>query len=171
MKKKALALLLCLAMLTTLLTGCGGSSMEKTDAAMPMEEPAADMELGYGLEDNASNQNAQTTDQKLIKRVSMEAETEDLESLLPQVTAKVTELGGYIENQELHNGSAYSTYRSRSVTMTVRIPAQRLEAFTQQVEGVSNVVNYTESAEDVTLQYVDTESRVKALEVEQQLNQ
>ena len=168
MKKKILALLLCLAMLTTLLTGCGGSSTEKADAAIPRDEPAADAELSYGFQDNASGEEAPATDQKLIKRVSMEAETEDLESLLPQITAKVAELGGYIENQELHNGSAYASYRSRSVTMTVRIPAERLDEFTRQVEGVSNVVNYTESAEDVTLQYVDTESRVKALEVEQQ---
>ena len=169
MKKKVLALVLALAMLTTLLSGCGGSGKAEMDMAAPMESPGAAMDSNYGvISDSAASQNQAAGDQKLIKRVSMEAETEDLESLLPQVTGKVAQLGGYIENQELHNGSAYASQRSRSVSMTVRIPAEKLGEFTSQVEGVSNVVSYTESAEDVTLQYVDTESRVKALEVEQQ---
>ena len=38
----------------------------------------------------------------------------------------------------------------------------------EDVKGVSNVVSYNESTENVTLQYVSTESRVKALEVEQE---
>ena len=169
MKKKVFALMLALAMLTTLLTGCGGGSKAEMDMAAPMESPGAAADGYYGVvNDSAASQNQTAGDQKLIKRVSMEAETEDLDSLLPQVTGKVTQLGGYIETQELHNGSAYASYRSRSVSMTVRIPAEKLGEFTSQVEGVSNVISYTESAEDVTLQYVDTESRVKALEVEQQ---
>ena len=169
MKKKVFALMLALAMLTTLLTGCGGGSKAEMDMAAPMESPGAAADGYYGVvNDSAASQNQVAGDQKLIKRVSMEAETEDLDSLLPQVTGKVTQLGGYIETQELHNGSAYASYRSRSVSMTVRIPAEKLGEFTSQVEGVSNVISYTESAEDVTLQYVDTESRVKALEVEQQ---
>ena len=38
----------------------------------------------------------------------------------------------------------------------------------EDVKGVSNVVTYNESTENVTLRYVSTESRMKALEVEQE---
>ena len=156
------------------LTGCGAAtdSVENMKQVSPMEEPGAamDQEAGGGMLYGTTEESASTavTDQKLIKRVNIDAETEDLEALLPQVTNKVGELGGYIENQELYNGSAYSSSRRRNVNMTIRIPADRLGEFTAQIEGTSNVVNYSESAEDVTLQYVDTESRVKALEVEQE---
>lgn len=169
MKKRMLALLLTVLMVTALLTGCGGASNESAAmdyAVMEEAQEAPGAVMGSGASSLSSDQTA--TEQKLIKRVTISAETEDLEALLPQVLNKVAELGGYVESQELYNGSTYSSYRSRSVDMTVRIPADRLSAFTEQVEGLSNVVNYSETTDDVTLQYVDTEARVKALEVEQE---
>lgn len=174
MKMRMLALLLTVLMVTGLLTACGGSaSSEAYDNAAPREEakaeePAAGEYGADGVLNSSSGTNQSATEQKLIKRVNIDAETEDLQALLPQITNKIGELGGYIESQELYNGSKFSTNRSRNVRMTVRIPAARLGEFTGQVEGLSNVTSYTETAEDVTLQYVDTESRVKALQVEQE---
>ena len=99
--------------------------------------------------------------------MNIDAETEDLEALLAELTAQIGALDGYIENQELYNGSTQASYRHRSANLTVRIPADKLDSFVQQVKGVSNVVSYNESQEDVTLTYVSTESRIKALETEQ----
>ena len=172
--KKLLALMMAALVMASLLAGCGAAtdSVGNMKQEAPMEAPEAvmDQEAGGGLLYGTTEESASTAaaDQKLIKRVNIDAETEDLESLLPQITNKVGELGGYIEHQELYNGSAYSASRRRNVNMTIRIPADRLGEFTAQIEGASNVVNYSESAEDVTLQYVDTESRITALEVEQE---
>ena len=172
--KKLLALMMAALVMATLLAGCGAAtdSVGNMKQEAPMEAPEAvmDQEAGGGLLYGTTEESASTAaaDQKLIKRVNIDSETEDLESLLPQITNKVGELGGYIEHQELYNGSAYSSSRRRNVNMTIRIPADRLGEFTAQIEGASNVVNYSESAEDVTLQYVDTESRITALEVEQE---
>ena len=172
--KKLLALMMAALVMATLLAGCGAAtdSVGNMKQESPMEAPEAvmDQEAGGGLLYGTTEESASTAaaDQKLIKRVNIDSETEDLESLLPQITNKVGELGGYIEHQELYNGSAYSASRRRNVNMTIRIPADRLGEFTAQIEGASNVVNYSESAEDVTLQYVDTESRITALEVEQE---
>ena len=172
--KKLLALMMAALVMASLLAGCGAAtdSVGNMKQESPMEPPEAvmDQEAGGGLLYGTTEESASTAaaDQKLIKRVNIDAETEDLESLLPQITNKVGELGGYIEHQELYNGSAYSSSRRRNVNMTIRIPADRLGEFTAQIEGASNVVNYSESAEDVTLQYVDTESRITALEVEQE---
>ena len=172
--KKFVTLTLALLTVLALLTGCGASSMS-ADVAMPKEEMAVespgaamlDTEYKYGTT-AGSGQSVPNTEQKLIKTVRMDVETEDLEALLPQINAKIASLGGYIENQELYNGSSYSSYRSRNASLTVRIPAQNLNGFVEDVRGASNVVTYNESTENVTLQYVSTESRVKALEVEQE---
>ena len=51
--------------------------------------------------------------------------------------------------------------------MTVRIPAQQLDAFLSSVSEVSNVISRNDSVSDVTLQYVDMESHKKALTAEQ----
>ena len=173
--KKFVSLTLAVLMVLGLLSGCGASSMPK-DAAAPAarEEMAVEapmmMANGTITSDSAAEvgQSVPGTEQKLIKTIRMEAETEDLDALLPQINEKINGLGGYVENQELYNGSSYSSYRHRNASLTIRIPAENLNGFVEDVKGVSNVVSYNENTENVTLQYVSTESRVKALEVEQE---
>lgn len=162
---KILALVLAL----TMLAGCGASSM-KNDAAMEMApaETWAPEEPASGALNAVSDSVTQeaSPDQKLIKRVNMDAETEDLEALLPQLLAEISQLGGYVESQEVYNGSSYASYRYRNAYLTIRIPAEKLDSLVEQVKGTSNVVSYNESVEDVTLTYVDMETRVMALETE-----
>ena len=56
--------------------------------------------------------------------------------------------------------------RYRYADLTLRIPVEKLAEFTAAVNSLSNVVSSSRNTEDVTLQYVDTESRVKTLETE-----
>ena len=174
-QKKLIALLLVLVMTASVLTGCGASSVSKdamaeqqAPMAAPMEEVI--LESGGIVSNSAAGTPAAQaqTGQKLIRKVNIDAETEDLETLLGSLTAQITALDGYIENQELYNGSSYSSYRHRSANLTIRIPADKLDSFVGQVKNVSNVVSYNERQEDVTLTYVSTESRIKALETEQE---
>ena len=175
MKKatKILALLLVL----TMLAGCGSisNSVSKNEAAMDFAvaetwTPSAEAEVpAGGTLSSVSDSVTQETniEQKLIKRVSMDAETEDLEALLPQLMAEISALGGYVESQEVYNGSAYSSsYRYRNALLIIRVPAENLDGLVSQVKGASNVVNYNESVEDVTLAYVDMETRILVLEAE-----
>ena len=174
--KKFVSMTLAVLLVLGLLSGCGASSSPVKDVAAPAarEEMAVEapmmMASGTVANDSAAEvgQSVPNTEQKLIKTIRMEAETEDLDALLPQINAKISALGGYVENQELYNGSSYSSYRYRNANLTVRIPADQLGGFVEDVKGVSNVVSYNESTENVTLQYVSTESRMKALEVEQE---
>ena len=162
--RKLIALLLAL----TMLAGCGASSspaMKQEAMEYAMAETAA---MAPGAITGASDTVTQevSTDQKLIKRVNMDAETEDLEALLPQLLAEISALGGYVESQEIFNGSSYASYRHRNARLTIRVPAENLNGLVQQVKGASNVVSYNESVEDVTLAYVDMETRILVLETE-----
>ena len=173
--KKLVSLTLAVLMVMSLFSGCGASNKAVADRApamkeeMAVEEPMM-MANGSVVKDSAAEmgQSVPGAEQKLIRTVRMDVETEDLEALLPQINSKISGLGGYVENQELYNGSAYSSYRHRSASLTIRIPAENLNGFVEDVKGVSNVVTYNESTENVTLRYVSTESRMKALEVEQE---
>ena len=172
-QKKWIALLLVLVMTASVLAGCGASSVAKDtamqEAASPMDAPLKNSAGGVMMSTSGATADTirQESGQKLIRRVNIDAETEDLEALLGELTKQISALDGYIENQELYNGSSYASYRSRSANLTIRIPADKLDAFIGQVKDVSNVVSYNESQEDVTLTYVSTESRIKALETEQ----
>ena len=163
---KLIALLLAL----TMLAGCGSSSSPamKNEMAMDMPMATESAMMASGTLSGASDSVAQevSTDQKLIKRVNMDAETEDLEALLPLLMEEISALGGYIESQEIYNGSSYASYRHRNAQLTIRVPAENLNGLVDQVKGASNVISYSESVEDVTLTYVDMETRILVLETE-----
>lgn len=108
-------------------------------------------------------------ERKLIKTVDMTVETKEYDMLMTELKNQVSKLGGYIEHMDTYNGSSYSYYRSsRSASMTIRIPKDKLTEFVETVSGISNVVRRSDNVEDVTLSYVDMESRRNTLQTEQE---
>ena len=126
-------------------------------------EEAAETDMGSGSETAALDENA-VSDRKLIKNVSMAVETEDYTGLISNIQSRVEELGGYTESFEAYNESSVG---NRSASLTLRIPADRLDEFVSQVEEISNIVSRQETVEDVTLTYVDLESRRRMYEEEE----
>jgi len=166
MKKKKLLSLAAALLLLLSLTACGGSSKGTVENVAADRAPAA-MENGMLTTDSSASGAVELPEnRKLIRTISMDAETEELETLLTALEEKIGQLGGYVESREVYNGSAYATRRYRHADLTVRIPAEKVDGFVEHVSGVSNVVSSREDIDDVTLTYVDTESRVKALETE-----
>ena len=168
MQKRILGLLAAVLVLT-LLAGCGAeNAVSKAEAGgydngMSATMAASDAELSEPI---ASGQTVSPVNQKLIRTVRMSAQTQDMDSLLSAVEARIGELGGYVESRNIYNGT--SAYRkNRTASMTIRIPAEKLDLFVNRVGEVSNIVSHSESTEDVSLTYVSTESRIKALETEE----
>lgn len=127
--------------------------------AMPAEAPAAE----NGTTENMENSVA--SNRKLIKRVNMTAETQDFDTLVARIDQKVKALGGYMEDSSVY-GNSYAQEGMRSASFTARVPADRMDELVVAVSDASNVTSKSESATDVTLNYVDTKSRKEALQVE-----
>ena len=136
----------------------GAADMEMSQES-PAEQPAA------GNTGNTGSAGVQN--QKLIRTMTLETETEDLDTLLASLDQKIKTLGGYVENKNIRNGSASASRRYRYANLTIRVPVDQLDAFVEHVSGASNVVHYSENAKDITLSYVATQSRITALETEQ----
>ena len=164
--RKVLVLLMCTVLLLSL-AACGASMSD-----MSVSNGAAKEEIYYSAENGVvmdSEQPAQPAlpeNRKLVQTMYLDTETEDLDSLLAAVSDRVNQMGGYIEAQKTYNGSAYSTYRHRYADLTIRIPAQKLGDFVTSVGEVSNIISSESDMDDITLTYVATESRMKALETE-----
>lgn len=168
--RKWLCILLGLLLLLSL-AGCGAQSMA-TDDRYDMEfskGETASADNGTGLYgDGYESPAPQSENRKWIVTVNMSAETEDMDLLLSQLEAQIKAAEGYVEDQNIHNGSAYSSSRRyRSANLTIRIPADRVDTFITQMEDVSNVVSSSTNRVDVTLNYADTESRLNALRAEE----
>ena len=182
--KKTLSLTLAILLLAGLLAGCGASSkgavaydsmrnemaMEAPMAAAPME-PMYEEEMGFAQDNSLTKSESGTAavpeNRKWIITMDISAETEDLDALLTALEERIAALEGYVEAQNVYNGSNYSSRRYRSASMTVRIPADTVDQFTEDVSGLSNVVRSNKNLEDITLTYTATESRVTALKTEE----
>lgn len=173
--KRLFALTLALLLL---LTGCGAkseSAMEQAAPAATMAMPEAAMEE-YAEEEVLYDESAAETgsstvmpeNQKLIRTVYMDAETQSMTDLLEWMDARVAALGGYYEQKSVYRrGSRDDGSFYHSGDFMIRIPAENLDQFVAQVGDNANVTSTSESTENVTLTYVSTQSRVEALETEQ----
>lgn len=151
-----------------------GCSAKNSTAQDYVSSPAAGAESGtvssagdLALAGEADIWTAEPS-RKLVRTVYLTAETEDFDTLLQNIAQQVSQAGGYAENREIYQGSAYQSSPSRTAQLTLRIPSQSLTDFVSQVGTMANIVSSTETAEDITLTYTDTESRLTALEVEQE---
>ena len=169
--KKILSLVLCAVLLLSL-TACGGSAKNTSAMGVVREEAAA--EAPAMMADNAaslkgaeSGSSALPEGRKWIITIDMNVETENLDTMMADLDQKITSLGGYVEDQNIHNGSNYAARRYRNANLTVRIPDENVDQFTNEVSGLANVVSQNLRREDITLKYVATSSRVTALETEE----
>ena len=161
MKRTIFSLLMVFALLVSL-TACGASTS-------PMENGAYDkMESTGSIAENPGASQALPADRKLIRTVRMQAETEDLSGVIGQVEERLSQFGGYLQQKELYQGSAYRGTARRSASLVIRVPAKDLDVFLFHLNNSAHVVSTSESVDDVTLHYIDVDSHLKALQVEEQ---
>lgn len=161
------------------LAGCGQkASMQKeryesvNNAVYEMEETGAYDSAPMALSANQRSAAAGSASQPLpqnrkwVITMSLTAETGDLDAALDAVLAKVSQMEGYVESQSVSGGSAGSG-RHRFANLTLRIPANVVDGFVEEVAGLTNLVSSSRNVQDITLTYSDTAGRVTALETEQ----
>ena len=178
MKRTILALIL----MVSLLTGCGGASMDNaTSDWAPQENGASggsmkgDYDYGYGddngwvteeskaemPEDPESSMtgsdvsNSPLENAKIIYTADMTLETRDFDQAGSALTALVNSVGGYFESRELNQGGTY-----RSVYCVIRVPASRFLEFLDQAGEVAHMTYRNEYSQNVSEHYYDLEARL-----------
>ncbi len=138
------------------------SRADLTDSAMTEETSRV------ATPSTGTDNSAYFEQRKLIKTVSLDVETREFDDMLSSIETQVETLGGYIESMNTYNGRYDRSDTSRSSSITARIPRDRLSGFVDAVSEAGHVTSRSENVEDVTLSYVDMESRKKSLETEQE---
>lgn len=166
--RKFFLMLVSVLLMIGLFAGCAAQSEgESLSAGQNFDKSPVDvapLETIASSDNSASVSSAMPTDQKLIRTIRISAETEAMDPLLTQVNARIVELGGYIESQDVYSKASG---RTRSAKMVIRIPAEQLDAFVGHVQDASNVTTKSETTQNITTSYIATESRIKALETEE----
>lgn len=169
--RRLFSFLMVILLLISMLAGCGASSKydeagSAADNGYYANRAEIDPVATEGVASEKESVETQTpVNQKLIRRIYIDTETEELDPLLSQVEKKIAELGGYVESRQLNNNHRYRN--GRYAELTVRIPAERLDQFVDHVTEGSNITSLRETTDDITLSYVATESRIAALETQE----
>ena len=175
--KRYLSIFLVLLLLISALTGCGAkeetaapqAAPEAAPEAAPMEPMEEEVLYDEVTSESGSTGTVMPANQKLIRTVYMDAETLSMTSLIGWLDERVAGLNGYYEQKSVRrSGSRDDGSYYQYADLTVRVPAENLDHFISDVGDKANIVSTSESTENVTLTYVSTQSRVQALETEQQ---
>ena len=143
---------------TTPYGGTGVDSYMRSADGQPA--PAAmSVQADYAMEEAApapQAQNAPTQPQKIIRTVSLNLVTREFEKDLETLNAAIGEHGGYVEYSDVASDRGSRRYAN----LTIRIPKDKLDAYLEAAQKVGRVSSYTESQEDVSERYTDTETRL-----------
>lgn len=105
-----------------------------------------------------------STERLVIQTVDMSVVVPDPKARMEEIADMAAEMGGFVVSSNLYR----STYGPNQIeapeaTMTIRVPAQRLDEALERIkEGAVEIPYENRSGEDVTNQYVDLQSRLKA---------
>ncbi len=96
------------------------------------------------------------SDRMLIWRGAITLEVAGVAETQEDVTACAKAVGGYVES------SHQRKYQDRpSVTLTLRVPSEKLQQVVGGLEGMGEVIAKSLSSEDVTERYIDTQARLE----------
>ncbi|NLT11384.1 MAG: DUF4349 domain-containing protein [Clostridiaceae bacterium] len=120
---------------------------DESSGEMYQENPAAAPdELGVTKSNNS----------KIIYTASIAILVKDADSAMDNIAQSAIAAGGYV------SGSSFNNYDDeRYAVITVRIPPERLNEFTDLVGSLGEVENSNLQSQDVTEEYIDIESRLK----------
>lgn len=145
--------------------GYADDNMAEADEA-PMEPSPGAMDGGTG--EMPSVVSEADKGRKIIYHVDMSLETTEFETSLAALNDAVNQAGGFTESSSVSGNSMYSRGGTRYASLIVRIPPEKLDSFLSSVRGICNVLSTSQQKEDITSAYTDTETRKRALEVEQE---
>lgn len=106
-----------------------------------------------------------TANRKIVKTATLSIKTKSYETFMNGVKQKIEQYGGYVEQSQEYN---YDTASNRNANMDVRIPADKLEKFIEELSTLGTITSKIISSDDITDSYIDVESRINALETEEE---
>ena len=134
-------------------------------AAGAMEAPAEALYSDYDgidyevAEESAVNNADSVREEKIIRNASFTLKTTAYDTDLQRLQDLTAEMGGRVGYLSA-SGDA-SSGQTRSASLTLRIPAARLDDFLNGAQGIGNVTAMTQEMQDVSDSYYDIQTRLK----------
>lgn len=138
----------------------GEMDTEETTAGTVQESESA-LLAGSGMSESDLSE-------KIIYSATADLETQEFESSVQKIYALMEQYGAFLENSYLTDEQLLYDGYQRYGSFTLRVPQEHYSDFTGALDGVGHVTSLHSSAENITAQYTDTQSRLNAYETEEQ---
>ncbi|WP_162356547.1 DUF4349 domain-containing protein [Metabacillus mangrovi] len=163
MRRWGIAFIACL----LLLTGCLNKDDAKDSSGEEEQSPAGEELASLSKADQEMKEPADpavpaASSRKIIYRADLDVRVRDFEAALSQIEQETKRAGGYMVNIISSDAAEKG---EREGTITVRVPQAKFSAFLNTMEkGTFELQSREVAGQDVTEEYVDLESRLKAKE-------
>lgn len=119
---------------------------------------------------NADNAAGVINDKKIIKSAEISIEVYDFETTMNNLKSMAQTTGGYVENTNtyINYNDTVKNVQLKSGNVKLRIPTDKFSSIISDIASMGKVISNNESNEDITTQYVDTESILKAKKLEEE---
>ncbi len=159
--RKHISILIVLVLLVVSLVGCAAKASD--NYAKGDVEYLPESNEGTNADGDLLENNLITENRKIIEKHHIDVQTKEFDALVSKMESEIQALSGYVQNSSV-SGSDLAV--NRFASYTIRIPSDKSKDFTAFVSDNSTITRKSIETEDVTLNYVDTESRISALETE-----
>lgn len=176
--KRIFALLMTLMLLLGLCAcGSGNSGAASADTGGGASNEMADVEEGWEYGSGQASGEAQSESQtdtsiyrdaKLIRRAQLQVQTEHFDQSVAALEQMVSQCGGYFQQASVEGGSLRNQSASRYGDYIIRLPEEQFDDFLGRVGDLGYVVVRSETSENVSQQYYDTETRLKTQRTKQE---
>lgn len=170
MKKKSLLFVLLLAVL---IIGCAPA---RQSAVLPVEEgfdeggfaieaPAAEP-LPLPADSSAEIEAVETGERIVVMNANLEIVVDAPDKSLETISRMAEQMGGFVVNANLYKTQLSDGQEVPRASITIRVPAERLEEAISIIEAESDrlPLNKSIQSQDVTSDYTDLQSRLRNLE-------
>ncbi|MBS4007091.1 MAG: DUF4349 domain-containing protein [Clostridium sp.] len=160
---RAVAFLAVVAVVFLLFVGCGlrtqteESSPDKGGGitSAPASPPEITLEQSVRFADNSFA----SAEQKLIRTAEIALDVENIDDALAKIRLAATMADGYAAELSISGADG-----ERFAWLTLRVPVAKLDRVLTEIELVGKRTNLRMGDQDVTLQYVDLEARIRNAE-------
>ena len=169
----------CFVAVIFVFSGIMGTTLkaESDNIAMDMMTNDGYRDEGYGnisdgaTEDSVNVQSSLTgstskpnADRKIVQSANISIRTKEYDIFMTALNQKIEQYSGYVEASEEYN---YSTSSNRNANMRVKIPAESLDKFIDELSVIGTITSKNITSSDITDSYINVESRINALETEE----
>jgi hypothetical protein len=137
----------------------------KNEAALPAPTAQPNVQVKEMEKAGAVGTQEASIDRKLIKNADISLRVDNYQAAVESLKNQVLSYGGYITNESVQTTGPEGILNGH---LQVRVPQDKFESFLSGMEGLGKVTGRNIYAQDVTEEYVDVQSRLKAYKTKEE---